>query len=48
MELPSKLLEKIANNTRPKIEEHKLIVMNKSTHTEPYMSHYKQIINNLK
>ena len=35
MELPSKLLEQIAFNTRPKIEEHMLIVMNKSTHEEP-------------
>ena len=34
MELPSKLLEKIAFNTRPKIEEHMLIVTDKSTHEE--------------
>ena len=34
MELPSKLLEQIAFNTRPKIEEHLLIVMCKSTHEE--------------
>ena len=34
MELPSKLLEQIAFNTRPKIEEHILIVMDKSTHEE--------------
>ena len=34
MELTSKLLEQIAFNTRPKIEEHILIVMNKSTHEE--------------
>ena len=34
MELPSKLLEQIAFNTRPKIEEHVLIVMDKSTHEE--------------
>ena len=34
MELPSKLLERIAFNTRPKIEEHILIVMNESTHEE--------------
>ena len=34
MELPSKLLEQIAFNTRPKIEEHILIVMNKSIHEE--------------
>ena len=32
MELPRKLLEQIAFNTRPKIEEHMLIVMKKSTH----------------
>ena len=34
MELPSKLLEQIAYNTRPKIEEHMLIIMDKSTHEE--------------
>ena len=34
MELPSNLLEQIAFNTRPKIEEHMLIVMVKSTHEE--------------
>ena len=34
MELPSKLLEKIAFNTRPKNEEHMLIVMDKSIHEE--------------
>ena len=34
MELPSKLLEQIAFNTRPKIETHMLIVMDKSTHEE--------------
>ena len=34
MELPSKLLEQLAFNTRPKIEEHMLIGMDKSTHTE--------------
>ena len=32
--LPSKLLEQIAFNTRSKIEEHMLIIMNKSTHEE--------------
>ena len=32
--LPSKLLEQIAFNTRSKIEEHILIVMDKSTHEE--------------
>ena len=34
MELPSKLLEQIAFNTRLKIEEHMLIVMDKSIHEE--------------
>ena len=34
MALPSKLLEQIVFNTRPKIEEHFLIVMKKSTHEE--------------
>ena len=34
MELPTNLLEQIAFNTRPKIEEHMLIIMDKSTHEE--------------
>ena len=34
MELPSKLIEQIAHNTRPKVEEHVLIVMDKRTHEE--------------
>ena len=34
MELPSKLLEQISFNTRPKLEEHMLVVMYKSTHEE--------------
>ena len=34
MELPSKLLEQIAFNTRPKIEQHVLIVIDKSAHEE--------------
>ena len=34
MELPIILLEQIAFNTRPKIEEHMLNVMDKSTHEE--------------
>ena len=46
MELPSKLLEQIAFNTRSKIEEHMLIVMNKSTHEEhlsqPLQTNIKQ------
>ena len=46
MELPSKLLEQIAFITRPKIEEHILIVMKKSTHEEhlsqPLQTYNKQ------
>ena len=34
MELPSKILEQIAYNTRPTIEEHMLSILNKSTHEE--------------
>ena len=34
MELPSKFLEQIAYNTRSELEEHMLIVMDKSTHKE--------------
>ena len=34
MELPSKILEQIAFNTRPQIEEHMLIVMDRTTHEE--------------
>ena len=34
MAIPSKILEQIAFNTRPKIEEHMLIVMNESVHEE--------------
>ena len=34
MDLPSKVLETIAFNTRPKIEEHMLLVMDKSIHEE--------------
>ena len=34
MELPTKLFEQIAYNTKPKTEEHMLIVMDKSTHEE--------------
>ena len=44
MELPSKLLEQIAYNTRPKIEEHMLIVMDKSPHEE-HLSHPLQTNN---
>ena len=46
MELPSKLLEQIAFKTRSKIEEHMLIVMDKSTHeehlSEPLQTNNKQ------
>ena len=46
MELPSKLLEQIAFITRPKIEEHMLIVMDKSSHEEhlfqPFQTNNKQ------
>ena len=34
MELPSKFLEEIVFSTRPKIEEHMLIIMDKSSHEE--------------
>ena len=34
MELPSKLLEHVDFNTRPKIEEHMLVVMDKPAHEE--------------
>ena len=47
MELPSKSLEQIAFNPRPKTEEHMLIVMDKSTHEEqlsqPLQINNKQI-----
>ena len=46
MELPSKLLEKIAFNMKPKIEEHRLIVMDKSKLEEhlpqPLQTNFKQ------
>ena len=46
MELPSKFLEQIAFNIRPKIEEHMLIIMDKSTHEEhlfqPLQTNIKQ------
>ena len=47
MELPSKMLERKAFNTRSRIEEHILIVMDKSTHEEhlsqPLQTNNKQI-----
>ena len=46
MELPGKILEQIAFNTRPKIEEHILIDMDKSIHdenlTQPLQTNIKQ------
>ena len=46
MELPNKLLQQTALNTRPKIEEHMLTVMIKSTHeehlSEPLQTNNKQ------
>ena len=46
MELPSKILEQIAFNTRPKIEEHMLMVMDKSIGEErlfqPLQTNIKQ------
>ena len=46
MELPSKLLEQIAIKTRPKIEDHMLIVMDDSTHEghlyQPLQTNNKQ------
>ena len=47
MELRSKLLEQIAFNTRPKIEEHMLIVMDKRTH-EGHLSQPLQVKRKLK
>ena len=47
MELPNKNLEQIALNTRSKIEDYMLIVMDKSTKSI-YINHSKLIINNLK
>ena len=48
MELPSKLLEQIAFNTRPKKVEHTLIGMDKFTHEEhlfqPIQTNNKQLI----
>ena len=47
MELLSKLFEQIAYNTRPKIEEHMLFVMDKSTHekhlSQPLQTNNKQL-----
>ena len=47
IELPSKIIEQVAFNTRPKIEGHMLKIMNKSTHVEhlsqPLQTNNKQI-----
>ena len=48
MELPSKILEQIAFNTRPKIEEHMLILWIGVLMKIIYLNHYKLIINNPK
>ena len=48
MELPSKLLEQIAFNTRPKVEEHMLVLMNKSTHEEHLFQSLQTNIKQLK
>ena len=48
MELPSKSLEQIAFNTRPKIEEHMLIVKDKSTHEEHLSQPLQTIITQFK
>ena len=40
MELPSNLLEQTPFTTRPKVKEHMLVVMDKSTHEE----HLAQLI----
>ena len=44
MELPTKLIEQTAFHTRPKIEEHMLIVMDKST-LEEHLSQQLQTNN---
>ena len=47
MQLPCKILEQIAHDTRPKIEDHMLKVMDKSAHEEhlsqPLQSNNKQL-----
>ena len=51
MELPSKRLEELAFNTRPKIGEHMLIVMEKSTHvkksSQPLQTNNEQFQNDV-
>ena len=48
MELPSKLLEQIAHNTRSRIEEHILVVMDKSSHEEHLSQQLKTSNNQFK
>ena len=48
MELPSKILELIAFNTRPKIEEHLLIIMDNITHDEHLSQPLQTNINQIK
>ena len=48
MELPSKILDQIAFNKRPKIEEHMLIIMDKSTHEEHFFQPLQTNIKRLK
>ena len=48
MELPSKLFEQIVYKTRPKIEEHMLIIMDKSVTKRIYLSLFKLILSNSK
>ena len=52
MELPSKLLKQMVFNTRPKIEEHMLIIMDESANEEhlaqPLLQTNRLIMNNLK
>ena len=47
MELPNKLLEQIVLNTRPKVKEHLLVVMDKIAHEEhlsqPSQTNKKQL-----
>ena len=48
MELPIKILDQIEINTRSKIEEHMLIVMDKSTHEEHLSQPLQTIIKQYK
>ena len=47
MELPGKILEQIAFNTRSEIEEHILIVLDKITHEEPLSQPLQTILGSL-